>query len=184
MRKFQKGFTLIEILIVLAVLAVLAAVVVPNVAGFLGRGKERGFDSDRRILQAAVDAWRTDVGARAGNKWPTITDSNGAVTSVNCTEDGVETNGVDVGVIDTNCHLLEISSLAPTYIKGTDVVRSFAYSTGTDTDATNSPAGSYIWYVDASGLVQGKRWTDSDSDNVIDASEIAASDGMVADVYP
>ncbi|MBI2934373.1 MAG: prepilin-type N-terminal cleavage/methylation domain-containing protein, partial [Chloroflexi bacterium] len=69
----SKGFTLVELMIVLAVLAVLAAVVIPNVSGYLGRGKERAWDADRDILQSAVDAWRTDIRNRAGNPWPVLT---------------------------------------------------------------------------------------------------------------
>jgi prepilin-type N-terminal cleavage/methylation domain-containing protein len=181
----RRGFTLIEIIIVMAVLGVLAAVVVPNVGGFVTRGKDRSFEADRRMLQSAVDAWRTDVGNRAGNPWPTLTGSKGAATS--CAESGVETNGVDVGTIQADCHIIKISELYPSYLKGADAVKSFAYSTGTATGATNSPAGSYVWYVDANGLVQAKRWTPaSTSDTTVGAvgGEVASGDGMVTDVYP
>jgi prepilin-type N-terminal cleavage/methylation domain-containing protein len=180
----HRGFTLIEIIIVLAVLGVLAAVVVPNVAGFVTRGKDRSFEADRRLLQGAVDAWRTS-GANAGNPWPTLTGNKGAITS--CAEDGAETNGVDVGVIDSDCHIIKITSLAPNYIKGTDAVKSFAYSASTTTGATNSPTGSYVWYIDANGLVQARRWTAaSSSDTTVGAvgGETSSTDGMVADVYP
>ena len=55
----QKGFTLIEILIVLALMAVLAAIVIPNVQGFLGRGKDDSYKVDKKTLQAAVDGYYT-----------------------------------------------------------------------------------------------------------------------------
>ena len=182
MRRHRRGFTLIEIMIVLAVLAVLAAVVIPNVAGFLGRGKERGFESDRRLLQAAADAWRTDVVQRAGNPFPTLTGNKGSITS--CAENGVETDGVDAGVIQANCHIIKLTLLYPTYIKGADAVKSFAYSPSTVTGATNVPVGTYIWYIDNNALVQARRWADSSGVGKIDASEISGNDGFVTDVYP
>ncbi|MBI2919035.1 MAG: prepilin-type N-terminal cleavage/methylation domain-containing protein [Chloroflexi bacterium] len=185
-RRGDKGFTLVEIMIVLAVLAVLAAVVIPNVAGFLGRGKERAFSRDRDILQAAVDAWRTDVGSRSGNPWPTI-GSSGAGAIAACTD--VATDGIDVNDVAAGCSIIKVSNLATTYLKATDAVKSFAYTgtapTPTTIGATNSPKGSYIWYIDASGLVQARRWTDTNTDNIVNAgAELAGSDGFATDVYP
>jgi prepilin-type N-terminal cleavage/methylation domain-containing protein len=176
-----KGFTLIEIIIVLAVLGVLAAVVVPNVAGFVTRGKDRSFEADRRLLQSAVDAWRTDVSNRAGNPWPTLTGNKGSIAT--CADDAAD--GIDVGTINANCHIVKISNLTPNYLKGADALKSFAYSTGTAAGATNSPVGSYVWYIDTNGLVQARRWTPaSSSDTTVAIAEVAGTDGMVADVYP
>ncbi|MBI4215974.1 MAG: prepilin-type N-terminal cleavage/methylation domain-containing protein [Chloroflexi bacterium] len=175
-KRDERGFTLVEILIVLAVLAVLGAVVVPQVTGFLGRGKERAFDADRRILQAAVDAWRTDVANRSGNPWPTVGGVKGALADSG-------SDGVDIG---TDSTVIKISLLnTGNYIKGTDSVKSFAYSTGTGTGATNSPVGSYIWYIDTNGVVQGNRWTDTATGaGIVNLAEKAASDGFATDVYP
>ncbi len=173
----SKGFTLVEIMIVLAVLAVLAAVVIPNVSGFLGRGKERAFSRDRDILQATVDAWRTDVGSRGGNPWPTVGGVKGALADA-------DANGVDVG---TDSTVIKVSLLTTgAYLKGNDVVKSFAYTTGTTgTGATNAVVGSYIWYIDANGLVQGNRWTDTATGvGIVNLAEKAASDGFATDVYP
>jgi len=176
MGKGTKGFTLIEILVVLAVLGVLAAVVVPNVTGFLGRGKDRGWEADRRLLQGAVDAWRTDTTSRGGNPWPTVGGVAGALADSG-------SNGVDIG---TDSTVIKVSLLTTgNYIKGNDAVRSFAYSTGTGTGATNAIVGSYVWYIDANGLVQARQWTDTSTGaGVVNLAEVAASDGFVTDVYP
>ena len=174
--KGQKGFTLIEILIVLAVLAVLAAIVIPNVAGFVSRGKERAFDADRRLLQASVDAWRTDIANRSWNPWPTVGGVKGALA------DSVAL-GVDTST--TASTVIKVSLLTTgNYLKGNDVMKSFAYSTGTGTGATNTPVGSYVWYIDTNGLVQGRRWTDTTTNpGIINLAEVP-SDGFVTDVYP
>ncbi|MBI4215975.1 MAG: prepilin-type N-terminal cleavage/methylation domain-containing protein [Chloroflexi bacterium] len=131
-KKSERGFTLVEILIVLAVLAVLGAVVVPQVTGFLGRGKERAYDGDRRILQAAVDAWRTDVRSRVGNPWPTIGGTVGAAATATY---------IDIGALATG-----------NYLKGADVVASADKTK--NTTATQTVSGSYGWYLDTGGVVK------------------------------
>ncbi|MBI2919149.1 MAG: prepilin-type N-terminal cleavage/methylation domain-containing protein [Chloroflexi bacterium] len=55
--KGQKGFTLIELVVVIAILGVLAAVSVPLITNYLGQAKERAYNNDVKMVQAAVDAY-------------------------------------------------------------------------------------------------------------------------------
>ncbi|MBI2304224.1 MAG: prepilin-type N-terminal cleavage/methylation domain-containing protein [Chloroflexi bacterium] len=79
----QKGFTLVEILIVLALLGILVAIVVPSVTGFLGRGKSQAWESDRRTVQASVDAYYTDTKRATKRVYPTLNGTSSDTAAAN-----------------------------------------------------------------------------------------------------
>lgn len=58
----RRGFTLIEILVVIAVLAMLAALVAPNVFQHVGTARDATARSQIELLGAALDAYRLDNG--------------------------------------------------------------------------------------------------------------------------
>ncbi len=60
--KRQGGFTLIELLVVVGIMAALAAIIVPNVARFVGTGKTEGAAAEGDALQAGIDAAIADNG--------------------------------------------------------------------------------------------------------------------------
>jgi len=62
MRKAERGFTLIELVVVIAILGVMAAIAVPMVNNFLGSAKEQSWTTDRATIQTAVDAWVSSPG--------------------------------------------------------------------------------------------------------------------------
>lgn len=59
-RSHARGFTLIEIMVVILVLGVLAALVAPSVFQHVGSAKETAAASQIELLGAALDAYRLD----------------------------------------------------------------------------------------------------------------------------
>jgi len=60
MRKRQRGFTLIEIMVVVVILAVLGALVVPKILENVDKARVTRAQSDIRAIQTALDLYRLD----------------------------------------------------------------------------------------------------------------------------
>ena len=58
----NKGFTLIELAVVLAIIAVLAAILTPLVTGYLERARESRAIADIRTLADAIKLYKNDTG--------------------------------------------------------------------------------------------------------------------------
>ena len=88
----EGGFTLIELLVVVGIMAALAAILVPNVARFVGTGQQEGAAAELDAIQAAVDA------AIADNGWTTVTvgDEVEDFSSVGLWSPGNDAGGVAV----------------------------------------------------------------------------------------
>jgi len=63
MHRGEKGFTLIELLVVIAILGIIAAVVVLNITGFFGRGKEEAANTEAHQVQTAIVAYMAGPGS-------------------------------------------------------------------------------------------------------------------------
>jgi type IV pilus assembly protein PilA len=65
LRRGEKGFTLIELLIVVAILGILAAVIIPNLATFVGTGEVNAANTELENVKTASLAYYAD-----NSDWP------------------------------------------------------------------------------------------------------------------
>ncbi|MEL6891013.1 MAG: prepilin-type N-terminal cleavage/methylation domain-containing protein [Actinomycetota bacterium] len=60
MNKQDKGFTLVELLIVIVILGILATVTVFAVRGITDRGQDNACDVEKRAIETAIEAYYVD----------------------------------------------------------------------------------------------------------------------------
>jgi general secretion pathway protein G len=72
--KDKRGFTLIEIIVVVAIVGLLLALVGPKVFSSLGKGKQAAAKAQVELLGQTLDAFRLDVG-----RYPTTQEGLGAL---------------------------------------------------------------------------------------------------------
>ncbi len=60
--KSQRGFTLIELMVVMIILGLLAALVAPKMFGRVGQAKQKAAYAQIELLGTALDSFRLDVG--------------------------------------------------------------------------------------------------------------------------
>ncbi|MBI4847031.1 MAG: type II secretion system major pseudopilin GspG [Nitrospirae bacterium] len=61
-RHSSKGFTLIELMVVMIILGLLAALVVPRMFGRVGQAKQKAAKAQIELFGTALDSFRLDVG--------------------------------------------------------------------------------------------------------------------------
>jgi len=70
--KQRKGFTLIELMIVIAIIIILAAIAIPNYLRMTGRAKIAAIQSDMKSIATALEAYNTDWVQYPGATWANL----------------------------------------------------------------------------------------------------------------
>ena len=108
----QRGFTLIELIVVIAILGTLSAIAVPLVASYLSNSKERAYDAEQSKIQAAVNLYygakgnSRFIGKRVypvlGRDQTTKADLNTQTTTLNMIDDRLPFNTSTAGLWSPN----------------------------------------------------------------------------------
>ena len=82
--KNNKGFTLVEIIVVLVILAILAAATIPSMLGFVDQAKAKAATAEARMVYVAAQAYATEqIGMGKKDAEQVAGELNGAVTGNN-----------------------------------------------------------------------------------------------------
>jgi prepilin-type N-terminal cleavage/methylation domain-containing protein len=86
-RRGQRGFTLIEILIVVAIIGIIAAILIPNLLDALQKAKQKATVGDIRNIGTAWMSWVTDqMSASAAGATTQVFDWDGFGSDINHTQ--------------------------------------------------------------------------------------------------
>lgn len=135
MKKNQKGFTLVEVIVVLVILAIMAAILIPSLIGYIDKSRENSIVSETRSVVTAVQTLASEKYAKQND--------GGDYTLV----DSATPTDAQIAYADVEklCEIDDLATKAPTgdcTIDGGKVTQ-IVYTSG-DKKCTYTPANGYV----------------------------------------
>lgn len=131
LRNGKKGFTLMELLIVIIVIAVLAAIALPKFVNSGARSKEAALKSNLKIYRNAITLFTNDTGA-----YPATL---AALAATSAPASGLDATGATKSINATDWKGPYVQTIAPDPVSGSAVTYSVA--TGTVGNVSSSASG-------------------------------------------
>ena len=125
MKQTQKGFTLIELMIVVAIIGILAAVAIPAYSNYTKKAKFTEVTQATQAMKSALEACQADTNDLtlcingSNGVPPAIGMANPTATNTAFASTGVATNGSNTS---TNANLGKYVDTVAVYVNGTDKV--------------------------------------------------------------
>jgi general secretion pathway protein G len=135
LRNIKKGFTLVELLIVIIIIAVLAAIAIPKFSSSSQRSKESSLRANLKLVRNAIDLFRADTGAFPASMagLTTATTSGLSAAAATCTIAATDWRGPYLQAVPVD----PVSGSALTYGTATNNVGTVTSSaTGNGLDGT------------------------------------------------
>jgi general secretion pathway protein G len=145
MMRVAKGFTLVEILIVVVILGILAAIVIPQFTEASGEAKESRLMQDLQSVRAQIELYKLNhngdlPGSNAGTTWVQ------AMTGYTDQYGAIDANGPGTGVYGPYLQKVPTNPYVPTGVAGDSVNEGTA-----STNAQGPGDDTSGWYFNTSG---------------------------------
>lgn len=105
MKKNNKGFTLVELIVVLVILAILAAILVPALLGYIDKARQGQYAEEAHSIMVAAQAYETEQYAKSSGSFVSdFTNDADALAYVNKIVDPTSVSALTVTAKDSTSH--------------------------------------------------------------------------------
>ena len=151
LKKDQKGFTLVELIVVLVILAILAALLVPALLGYIDRARNAKYLEEARSIYTAIQAINDEEYVKSTATHPTDVTTIGS--RINALVDPTSVTSGSIGYLDMSTARPTGSNKVHKYFTVSYIDKLvFKSQDGTTINAKMDSTGN--WTVDVNGTTQ------------------------------